>query len=140
MALAGAIATFALLSRKGRRLKVLYVSDSEYLVRGMTSWVADWEARAWRRKGGALENAELWQALTKVTREHHATWRWVRGHAGNPKNEYSNDLAMKAAEKQITSAGAVPSEFDQWLARKIARGQFIGFDPDADFASLEGEK
>jgi len=140
MALAGAIATFALLSRKGRRLKVLYVSDSEYLVKGMTSWVAAWEARAWRRKGGALENVELWQALTKVTREHEATWRWVRGHAGNPKNEYANDLAMAAAEKQITSPGAVPSEFDQWLARKIARGQFTGFDPDADFATLEGER
>jgi hypothetical protein len=47
---------------------------------------------------------------------------------------------MKAAEKQITSAGAVPSEFDQWLASKIARGQFMGFDPDADFAALEGKK
>src|ERR1700704_317435 len=38
MALAGAIATLALLSRKGRRLLVLYVSDSEYLVKGMTEW------------------------------------------------------------------------------------------------------
>src|SRR5207237_144599 len=45
MALAGAIATFALLSRKGRRLRVLYVSDSEYLVKGMTSRVPGWRGR-----------------------------------------------------------------------------------------------
>ena len=140
MALAGAIATFALLSRKGRRLRVRYVSDSEYLVKGMTSWVPSWEARAWRRKGGALENLELWQTLVKISRKHEAVWRWVRGHAGNPKNEYANDLAMKAAAEQITSDGAVPSGFDEWLARRVARGQFAGYDADADFAALAGEE
>jgi ribonuclease HI len=139
MALAGAIATFALLSRKGRRLRVLYVSDSEYLVKGMTEWVSGWEARAWRRKGGALENLELWQALVKVSREHEVTWRWVRGHAAHPKNEYANDLAMKAASEQITSEGAVPSGFGGWLARRRAKGQFVDYDPDADFATLESE-
>ncbi|MBI4499884.1 MAG: ribonuclease HI [Gemmatimonadetes bacterium] len=140
MALAGAIATFALLSSKGRRLRVLYVSDSEYLVKGMTSWVPNWEARAWRRKGGALENLELWQTLVKVSRNHEAVWRWVRGHAGNPKNEYANDLAMKAATEQITSDGAVPSGFDEWLARRVTKGQFVGYDPDADFAALAAAK
>src|SRR5690349_13452573 len=48
MALSGAIATFALLSSKGRRLRVRYVSDSEYLVKGMTEWVPGWEKRQWR--------------------------------------------------------------------------------------------
>ena len=50
MALAGAIATFALLSRKGNRFRVLYVSDSEYLVKGMAEWVPSWIAKGWRRK------------------------------------------------------------------------------------------
>ena len=67
MALAGAIATFALLSRKGRRLTVVYVSDSEYLVKGMSEWVPGWERRGWRRKGGAIENLELWQTLVRVS-------------------------------------------------------------------------
>src|SRR5262245_25261309 len=115
MALAGAIATLALLSRKGRRLQVLYVSDSEYLVKGITEWVPGWEARSWRRKGGALENLELWQTLAKVNRDHETRWRWVRGHAGHPKNEYANDLAMKAAKEQLLSEGAVVCGFDSWL-------------------------
>ena len=42
MALAGAIAILALLASKGRRLRVLFVSDSEYLVKGMTEWVPGW--------------------------------------------------------------------------------------------------
>lgn len=139
MALNGAIATFALLSRKARRLAVLYVSDSEYLVKGMTEWVKGWESRGWTRKGGALENAALWQALVKVSREHDPVWQWVRGHAGHPKNEFANDLAIRAAKEQLMSEGAVPSVFSGWLAAKRERGHFAGYDPDADFAELEAQ-
>jgi ribonuclease HI len=133
MALNGAIATFALLSRKERRLRVVYVSDSEYLVKGMTEWIAGWERRGWTRRDGALENAELWQALAKVARQHEPTWRWVRGHAGHPKNEYANDLAIRAAREQLTSAGAVPSGFDAWLAAERQKGKYPDYDPNADF-------
>ena len=66
MALAGAIAVFALLSRKGKRLRVVYVSDSEYLIKGMREWVPGWERRGWRRKGGEILNPELWQTLVRV--------------------------------------------------------------------------
>ena len=137
MALNGAIATFALLSRKERRLSVLFVSDSEYLVKGMTEWVAGWESRGWKRKGGALENVDLWQALVKVSRQHDPVWHWVRGHAGNPKNEFANDLAIRAAKEQLMSQGAVPSIFPDWLSAKRERGHCEGYDPDADFAELE---
>lgn len=139
MALAGAIATFALLSAKGRRLAVIYVSDSEYLVKGMREWVPAWRARGWTRKGGAIENLELWQALVKVAAEHDVTWRWVRGHAGDPKNEYADHLAVRAAEEQRTSDGAVPSGFPAWLDGRRVRGAFADFDPDAAFASVAAE-
>jgi ribonuclease HI len=136
MALNGAIATFALLSSKGRRLRVVYVSDSEYLVKGMNEWVLAWQARAWRRKGGAIENLALWQALVQVSGDHQVTWRWVRGHAGDPKNEYADFLAVRAATEQRTSDGAVLSEFDAWLERKRGQGHFSDYDPDAEFAAL----
>src|SRR6185295_5916566 len=47
MALSGAIAALQLLARKGARLRVLMVSDSQYLVRGMREWVPGWAARGW---------------------------------------------------------------------------------------------
>lgn len=139
MALSGAIATFALLSSKGQRLRVAYVSDSEYLVKGMREWVAGWQARGWRRKGGAIENLELWQALVQVAAGHAVTWRWVRGHAGHAKNEYADHLAVRSAERQITSQAAVPSEFLVWLDARRARGQFADYDPDAAFHALVRE-
>jgi ribonuclease HI len=139
MALSGAIATFALLSRKGKRLAVAYVSDSEYLVKGIRDWVPSWRARGWKRKGGAIENLELWQALLQVASGHDVRWHWVRGHAGDPKNEYADHLAVGAAEEQTTSDGAVESGFLEWLERRRARGQWTNYDPDAAFRDLVGE-
>jgi len=133
MALAGAIAALQLLAGKGKRLRVLAVSDSEYLVKGMKDWVPGWVARGWKRKGGAVENLELWQTLVRSAAKHDVTWTWVRGHQGHAKNEYANDLAVKAATEQITSEGIVDSGFAEWLEKKRKYGLYADYDPDAAF-------
>ncbi len=137
MALAGAIAALQLLAHKGNRLRVLIISDSEYLVKGVREWAPGWKARGWTRKGGPIENLALWQALLPSLEKHDAQFTWVRGHAGHPKNEYANDLAIRAATEQVTSEGIVPSGYADWLAAKQAKGLFAQYDPDAAFAALE---
>ncbi|MGH7593970.1 MAG: ribonuclease H family protein [Gemmatimonadales bacterium] len=137
MALSGAIAALQLLAQKGNRLRVLIVSDSEYLVKGIREWVPDWQSRNWTRKGGAIENLQLWQTLSQSITRHDTQFTWVRGHAGHPKNEYANDLAVRAAAEQVTSAGIVPSGFPDWMAVRQTRGKFVGYDPDGAFSALE---
>ena len=137
MALSGAIAALHLLGQKGNRLRLLIVSDSEYLVKGIREWAPDWQARNWTRKGGPIENLELWRVLATSLPRHDAQFTWVRGHAGHPKNEYANDLAVRAATEQVTSAGMVASAFPAWLAEKQRKGKFSGYDPDAAFAPFE---
>jgi ribonuclease HI len=137
MALAGAIAALQLMAAKGNRLRALMVSDSEYLVKGMREWVPAWERRNWSRKGGAIENLELWQLLVQSARKHDVQWTWVRGHQGHPKNEYANDLAVRAATEQISSAGAVESGFLAWLEAERAKKKYLDYDPDQAFAALE---
>jgi ribonuclease HI len=129
MALRGVIEAFRALSRKGNRFRVLYVSDSRYLIDGMTDWVHRWAAQGWRRKGGALENKELWQQAVEAVDEHVVQWRWVRGHAGHPQNEYANELAIRAARELSASQGPIPSQFDLWLSAQRDRGR-IGMSPD----------
>jgi ribonuclease HI len=138
MALVGAERVLALLASRGRRCRVLAVSDSEYLVKGMREWAPGWEARGWRRKGGAIENLELWQQLVATARRHDVQWTWVRGHRGHAKNEYANDLAVRAAREQRASDGAAPSGFGDWLAAKRAKGLYLEYDPDAAFHELAG--
>ena len=139
MALSGAIATFALVSQQYPRASMAFVSDSQYLVKGITEWVSSWRARGWRRKGGPIENLELWKQLVRESDRHDATWIWVRGHAGHVKNEYANDLAIRAASEQATSDGLVESGFEQWLAGKRSRGLFMDFDPTEHAAELDTE-
>ena len=132
MALAGAIATLEWIRRQWRSAHVRFISDSEYLIKGMTDWMKAWQARGWRRKTGALENADLWQKLAVVAANHTIDWRWVRGHNEHVKNEYANFVAMRAAEQQERSNGLIPSGFDTWLAQQRARGKYADFDPDKE--------
>ncbi len=138
MALAGAIGVLQLLSRKGARLNLLLVSDSEYLVRGVREWMPGWRGRGWKRKGGEVENLDLWRALDYSLSLHEVQLAWVRGHNGHPKNEYANDLAVRAARSQETSPGVVPSGFAEWLMEQRAAGRYLDYDPDGAFAALEG--
>ena len=121
MALRSAIEAFRVIGRKGGRFRVLFTSDSQYLVKGMTEWVYGWASRGWRRKEGAIENLALWQELVSVAAPHHVQWQWVRGHAGHPQNEYANDLAVQAAREQSSSEGARTSRFDEWLEAQRLR-------------------
>jgi len=132
MALAGAIAALEWIRRQWKHARVRYVSDSEYLVKGMNEWIKDWRARGWRRKGGAIENLELWQKLEQVAQAHDMDWTWVRGHNDHPKNEYADFLATRAAERQERSNGLVPSGFDDWLSQQRAGGKYAAYDPDKE--------
>lgn len=132
MALAGAIATLEWLHRQWKHVLVRYVSDSEYLVKGMTEWLPGWKARGWKRKGGEVENLLLWQKLDQATQGLDVRWMWVRGHSDVVKNEYADYLAVGAAERQDRSNGLVPSGFDTWLAQQQARGKYAQYDPDGE--------
>lgn len=121
MALRSVIDTYEAMSRKGNRLSVQFTTDSRYIVDGMTSWVRGWMARGWRRKDGAVENVELWQAAVEAIALHDTQWAWVKGHAGHPQNEYANHLATSAAAQQSRSDGLVPSSFETWWAAQPIR-------------------
>ena len=113
MALRSAIVGLSLLRKSG--LEVEFVSDSQYLVRGMTEWLRGWKARGWKRKAGRIENLELWKELDRVSSRHQIDWTWVRGHAEHPQNEYADHLATTAAKEGTSSDGLIESGFGAWL-------------------------
>lgn len=123
MALRSVIEAFRILSRKGSRFRVLFTSDSQYLVKGMSEWAYGWIARGWRRKEGVIENLDLWREAVECVRNHQVEWRWVRGHRGHIQNEYANFLAVRAAREQSSSNGAVSSGFEAWLLEERAKGR-----------------
>jgi len=82
-----------------RPCRVDLYTDSEYLKRGITEWLPAWRARNWRRKGGALANADLWQELDAAMQGHKILWKWLPGHSGHPSNERVDKLARQATRK-----------------------------------------
>ncbi len=118
MALRSVIEAFREISRRSNSYRVLFTSDSKYIVEGMNSWVGSWIERGWKRKGGAIENLELWKEAVASVSQHEVQWRWVRGHNGQPQNEYANFLATRAAAEQSNSGGLRQSEFDSWVAQQ----------------------
>ena len=129
MALRSAIEAFRVLSRKGARFRVLFTSDSQYLVKGMSEWAHGWIRRGWRRKEGAIENLALWKEAVEAANGHSIEWQWVRGHHGHPQNEYANHLAIRAARDQSSSGGAVTSGFEDWIAEERSKGRMTA-DPE----------
>ncbi len=111
-----------------QRCRVEVVSDSQYLVKGMNEWLPGWKAKGWKRKGGPIQNLELWQQLERVAAGQDVRWSWVRGHSGHPKNEYVNDLAVEAARKLTQSDGLVPSGFQAWLEeQREKKGRYLDY-------------
>lgn len=81
--------------------RVRIYTDSEYLVKGMTSWLPQWVKNNWKtsRKTQVL-NKDLWQRLLQLSEIHDIEWNWIRGHAGHTENERCDYLA-KAAMKRM---------------------------------------
>ena len=86
-------------------------TDSEYLRKGISEWLAKWKAQGWKRKqrnaSGTREvlNQDLWKELDELTRPHRIRWEWVKGHASHADNLRCDYLATRAAKEQISSGG-----------------------------------
>jgi len=75
-------------------------TDSQYVRKGITEWMANWVRRGWKTAGGeAVKNRDLWERLHAANTKHAVDWRWVKGHAGDPDNERVDQLARAAAVK-----------------------------------------
>ena len=75
--------------------------DSQYVLKGMTEWLAGWKARGWKTAAKQpVKNVDLWQRLDEVVKAsgHTIDWRWVRGHNGDPGNEHADMLANRGVE------------------------------------------
>ncbi len=77
-----------------RPSKVSVHTDSQYVQKGVSEWMAGWKKRNWRTSDGKpVKNQDLWLQLDALSRLHEIQWNWVRGHAGHPENERADALA-----------------------------------------------
>jgi ribonuclease HI len=88
-----------------RPSRVRVHTDSQYVQKGVSEWMAGWKRRNWRTAAGKpVKNQDLWQALDTLGSAHSIEWKWVKGHAGHPENERADALANQGVLQANQSA------------------------------------
>lgn len=94
------MAVIAALEALKRPCRVTITTDSQYVLKGMTEWLAGWKAKNWKTAAKKpVKNVELWQRMDKAISQHEVKWEWVRGHQGHVENERADQLAVQAREQ-----------------------------------------
>ncbi|MAF84618.1 MAG: ribonuclease HI [Gammaproteobacteria bacterium] len=88
-----------------KNCSVTVYTDSEYVRRGIDEWLDNWKRRGWKTAAKkSVKNQDLWQALDGAVSRHQVTWRWVKGHAGDPGNERADELANRGLDEMLLNA------------------------------------
>ncbi|MGE0047257.1 MAG: ribonuclease HI [Hyphomonadaceae bacterium] len=91
------IAAIAALEALKKPSKVTLTTDSQYVMNGITTWIAGWKRKGWKTSNGKpVLNIDLWQRLEAAAARHDIKWEWVRGHTGHEMNERADALARAA--------------------------------------------
>ena len=83
-----------------KRASNLYIhTDSQYVKNGIGQWIHNWKRNGWKTADKKpVKNADLWQKLDSLCRQHQIEWIWVKGHAGDPGNERADALANQGVD------------------------------------------
>lgn len=82
----------------------LLFTDSQYVMKGITEWVHNWQKKGWRTANKKpVLNQDLWQELLAVTEKIKSSgkkleWKYVAGHAGIDLNERADVIATSFAD------------------------------------------
>jgi ribonuclease HI len=88
-----------------RPSRVKLMTDSVYVGKGLSEWLAKWKANGWRRREGTqwkeVKNEDLWRELDALVANHDITYIRVAGHSGHPENDRCDELAVAAYQPYL---------------------------------------
>ena len=97
MELTAAIEALAAIKHKH---PISLVTDSRYLMDGITKWLPQWVRNQWRTsQRKPVENQDLWQRLNELVSDFDIDWQWVKSHSGEPGNERADSLANASIDQ-----------------------------------------
>jgi len=90
------------------QLKILILTDSVYVIRGITQWIKGWKSRGWKTaEQKEVLNQDLWLQLDNVLASIKnknplvdLSWNFIKGHAGFEGNERCDKIAVAFSKKE----------------------------------------
>jgi ribonuclease HI len=100
MEMSAAIEALSFLLGTGKT-KIIFHTDSSYVINGITKWIHNWEKKNWigTNKKEVL-NKDLWVKLSGLVKGRNIEWKHVQGHAGIVGNERADFLATMCSKEQ----------------------------------------
>ncbi|MFW5996354.1 MAG: ribonuclease HI [Halanaerobiaceae bacterium] len=84
----------------GNRKKICVYTDSDYLLKGVKSWLDRWNRNGWKTSSGNdVKNKELWQNLKQLLSRFDLNIKKVKAHSGDKFNEIADSLAKEQIEE-----------------------------------------
>jgi ribonuclease HI len=114
-------------SQSSAPVDALIVTDSTYVLRGVTEWMANWKRRGWKTlEKEDVANRDLWERLDRAASSGpHVRWRHIPGHSGYPGNTRADEIA---------------SEFALGRPPKLYAGPYEGYGFDLSQLAAPGER
>jgi len=85
--------------------EVHLTTDSQYVRKGITEWLANWKKRGWKTAAKKpVVNQDLWMQLDAACTVHQVHWHWVKGHSGDAGNERADQLANRGIDEMKARA------------------------------------
>ncbi|OGI95570.1 hypothetical protein A2917_03395 [Candidatus Nomurabacteria bacterium RIFCSPLOWO2_01_FULL_42_17] len=87
---------------KNTEVKPMYleiISDSKYVILGITEWIFNWQKNNWRNANKKpVLNRELWEELYSLVSALKPRWTYVKGHNEDKYNDRADLIATSFAE------------------------------------------
>lgn len=101
------LATIRALEALKKPCRVRLHTDSQYVQKGVSEWLAAWKRHNWRTAAKKpVKNEDLWRVLDQLTLQHEIEWCWVRGHSGHPENERADQLANLGVKMVVADSSS----------------------------------
>ncbi len=120
MELQAAIASLEYFKTQSPQGTIPLYTDSEYVKKGVTQWVAGWKRKGWKTaKGSPVLNQDLWETLDQLNSDA-IEWKYVKGHSGDVGNDRCDEIArgfslgqapkLANGSRPSRSAASVPTD------------------------------
>ena len=95
------IATIEGLKYFSKKTNINLITDSKYVKDGIELWIQNWNKNGWKTVSKKpVKNKDLWLKLDSEISKHNISWKWVKGHTGDPNNEKADFLARRYIEER----------------------------------------